>query len=258
MPKKHNLKKKIVKTTHPRLKNRGWFLLRQRWGVWIREFGSLVTDTLALVIVSLSFKRSLKKKKKSVKVVGKRKIDLKRVSWQTLGLILLGCLLMGWWVLRFWEKGAAEQAYRKQVVVEQLAAVDADDLPHPVRVVIPWYVDTPVKDGYVENNDWTILNNEAVYLAKSARPGTTGNIVIYGHNTNSVMGNIRALKGYETIKLIMSDKSEREYKVKLLRQVQPTAMQYLEPTESETLTIYTCAGPGDSERFIVQAVPVKQ
>ena len=72
------------------------------------------------------------------------------------------------------------------------------------------------------------------------------------------MGNIRVMKGGETIKLILSDGSERLYKVTLMRQVKPTAMQYLEPTNTETLTLYTCAGPGDLERFIIQAKPITQ
>jgi sortase (surface protein transpeptidase) len=126
----------------------------------------------------------------------------------------------------------------------------------PVHIEIPWFVDVPIDEEIYDNGNWTISENNASYLSQSARPGENGNVIIYGHNKREILGNIRALKGGETITLTLSDGSTRDYVVDFLKEVSPTEVQYLHPTDTETLTIYTCSGWLDSKRFIVQAKPV--
>ena len=101
-----------------------------------------------------------------------------------------------------------------------------------------------------------ISGAEASYLKQSAKPGEPGNIIIYGHNTRQIMGNIRALKGYETIQLTTQDGTIHKYKISLIDEVDPSETKYLLPTEEETVTLYTCSGFMDKKRFIVQAKPI--
>lgn len=259
-------KKVLVKTKsnniHPRSQDRGWLVLGKRWKRWGNEFGLLIQETIALLKLSFRPKRKRGRPHKYTSFIGdlkKRYSPIYPFSSRTnsILLILVGLLGIGYWTTMWWQKGIAERVHKTQALSAQLADVSVNDPPHPVKISISWYVDVPIKDGYVQNNDWTLFDKEAVYIVDSARPGYAGNIVIYGHNTREVMGNLRIMKGYEKIKLTLSDGSEKWYQVKLLKRVDPSAMTYLNPTPTETLTLYTCDGLGDSQRFIVQASPIE-
>lgn len=171
-------------------------------------------------------------------------------------LIGLGLIGMSMWAGYWWRIGLAEAQDRRDRLVAELNSVTKWDAPHPQKIYIPWFVEVEVEDGIVISDNWTVLPDKAVYVTKSARPGYPGNIIIYGHNTRQVMGNIRALKGYEQILLVLEDGTEKWYKVFRMEQVNPTDLKYLEPTAIETLTLFTCAGWADQERFVVQAYPI--
>jgi len=171
-------------------------------------------------------------------------------------LIGLGLIGMSMWAGYWWRIGIAEAHDRQARLTAELEAVTRWDAPHPKRIFIQWFVDTSIEDGIVNQEGWTILPDKAVYVTKSARPGYPGNIIVYGHNTRQVLGNIRALKGYEKIKLVLSDGSERWYQVFRMEQVKPGEIKYLAPTSTEILTLFTCAGLADSDRFVVQALPI--
>lgn len=125
----------------------------------------------------------------------------------------------------------------------------------PTHIFIQWFIDTSITEQLFDNGNWTISETEASYLSQSAKPGEKGNIIIYGHNKRSIMGNIRALKGNELISLTTKDGSVHQYKIEKLIEVNPNQTEYLEPTQEEILTLYTCSGFLDSKRFIVQAKP---
>lgn len=128
---------------------------------------------------------------------------------------------------------------------------------YPIHIEIPWYVNVGISPQIYQNGSWTISPSDASYLTASSLPGQKGNIIIYGHNKREILGNLRALKGYEKIKLTMSDGTTRSYQIKSLHQVAPTQTELLSPTKEETLTLYTCSGLFDSQRFVVRATPIK-
>lgn len=125
----------------------------------------------------------------------------------------------------------------------------------PIHIKIPQFVDISIQPDVYENTQWTTSETKASYLIQSALPKEDGNIIIYGHNKREILGNIRALKGNEVITLTLSDNSERQYKIVKISEVYPSQTQYLQPTTTEMLTIYTCSGLFDQKRFIVQAIP---
>lgn len=242
MARKTNTRTRVSGNNHPRSYDRGWLVLRARWGRFFKEFRRLVYLTLVFLM-------------KKMVVWRKQKATLVR-KIQSIGMIAVGIAAIGLWLNHWWAVNAAEQANRKALLQQQLAEVRVVDKPHPTHIYIQWFVDAPVIDGTLAGDTWTLSDTAAVYLIQSARPNTPGNIVIYGHNTREMMGNIRALKGREKIKLTLSDGSERWYQVKTMRQVPATAVSYIQPTETETLTLYTCAGFADTQRFVVQAIPI--
>ena len=133
--------------------------------------------------------------------------------------------------------------------------VISNTLPTPTHIYIPWNTDADIEPGIHEEGSWTVSPNKVTYLASSAKPGEEGNIIIYGHNKRSILGNIRVLKGGENITLTLSDGSTRAYQVDSVKEVAPKETSLLAPSSSETLTLFTCSGFLDSQRFVVRALP---
>lgn len=143
-----------------------------------------------------------------------------------------------------------------QVIAKYQALPQPAANPLPTHISSPWRLDVAIDPAIFQEGEWSISPDHASYLTSSARPGERGNIIIYGHNTRDILGNLRALKGGETITLTLSDHTTRDYLVETVTEVSPTRVDLLAPTNTETLTLYTCSGILDSQRFVVRATPL--
>lgn len=144
----------------------------------------------------------------------------------------------------------------RQTVAQYAASATPEDLSSvPAHIFIPWNTDGDIAPGVYEDSSWTVSPDHVTYLMGSARPGAGGNVIIYGHNKRSILGNIRALKGGEIITLTTKDGSAHRYLVSGVSQVKPLDTSLLEPTDHEVLTLFTCSGPLDSLRYVVRAEP---
>lgn len=130
--------------------------------------------------------------------------------------------------------------------------IEEGDLPE--RILIPQAgIDLLVTPTKVINNQWEISEESASYLLGSGIPGKEGNVIIYGHNKNYLFGPIRWLKENEEIKIINKKGEEFIYQITEIKTVSPENVEVLAPTEDAALTLYTCAGFLDRERFVVVA-----
>jgi hypothetical protein len=120
----------------------------------------------------------------------------------------------------------------------------------------PVGVDIGIKDSSINNGIWAIHPNNANHLTSSAGIGDGGNIIIYGHNKDNIMGPIRYIKIDAIIEILGSDGRNYKYKVFKTDIVDPDNLSYISATDTETLTVYTCIGFLDSKRFVAQATPV--
>ncbi len=120
----------------------------------------------------------------------------------------------------------------------------------------PLGVDVKVQETAIVDGVWQISPNSANYLASSARIGEGGNIVIYGHNTNEILGPIRWAKEGEIIELIDAQGKSHSYKATKIVETDPNDLQYVSVQKEETLTVYTCIGFLDARRFVVVAKPI--
>lgn len=152
------------------------------------------------------------------------------------------------WRLK-WQSLSLDQELLSQYVSQEVEGAHK----RPVHIKIPWFVDVSISQQVLVDNKWTIAEKEASHLSNSARPGEAGNIILYGHNTREILGNIRALKGNEIITLTSADGTNHQYQVEKIIEVNPNQVEYLLPTKEEVLTIYTCSGFMDQKRFIVRA-----
>ena len=126
----------------------------------------------------------------------------------------------------------------------------------PVYIKIyPIGVDVAIKEAVINNGVWTIFDNAAGHLATSVGIGDKGNMVIYGHNKDSIFGPIRWIKIGARIEILGSDKKTYCYQVIKMDTVSPNDLEYVLPKDKETLTLYTCTGFLDSQRFVVVAEP---
>lgn len=117
-------------------------------------------------------------------------------------------------------------------------------------------MDLSIDEGGIKDGVWQISYQNATHLGASANPGTSGNIVIYGHNKKAIFGNLPYLKVGEEVSLKTSDGKIHKYKVVEKLWVSPDRVDLVSPKESEELTIYTCWGIFDNQRVVVKAIPI--
>jgi len=111
----------------------------------------------------------------------------------------------------------------------------------------PVGVDVEVIPAKIENNIWPVYDKKAGYIINGK------NLIIYGHNKNDILGPIRYVVAGSSIILLDSSKNEYMYEVIKTDIVDPGNLKYIENTNEEQLTVYTCTGIFDSKRFIVVA-----
>ena len=116
-------------------------------------------------------------------------------------------------------------------------------------------VNLSVEPGSITDGVWSVSEKGATYLLGSGYPGEKENIVIYGHNKNSILGPIRWLNKGDEIKIQNEEGKYYIYKVEETKEVEASDIKYVSPTGQEMLTIYTCTGFLDSKRFMVIAKP---
>lgn len=179
--------------------------------------------------------------------------DLSREKKQSLLLIVLGFFLLiiflGYRfhqvrILSFWKKPPTISSVERKGVL-------------PVFVKsYPLGVDIKIKESNIENGVWEVFSDAISHLSSSSRIGEGGNIILYGHNRNDVLGPIRWAKEGEKIELTGEDGKIYLYKVVKTDIVNPDNLEYLLPQDEETLTLYTCIGFFDRQRFIAVAKPL--
>jgi len=147
-------------------------------------------------------------------------------------------------------------SFKQNLAFSQTPALttEFDEKAWPVRIIIPrTETDLPVFPGRVNHDFWEVADEGASYLVGSGFPGQKGNVVVYGHNYNHLLGPIRWLAEGEEIKLLNQKGEESSYKVQATKVVSPETVAVLEPTEEAILTLYTCTGFLDRERYVVIA-----
>lgn len=130
--------------------------------------------------------------------------------------------------------------------------IEEGDLPEKI-IIAKIGIDLPVFPAEVADNQWQTSAEGASYLLGSGIPGQKGNVVIYGHNKSHLLGPIKWLNEGEEIKVINRKGEEFVYQVVETKTVTPKNVEVLDFTEEATLTLYTCTGFLDRERFVVVA-----
>jgi len=124
----------------------------------------------------------------------------------------------------------------------------------PQRIIIPQIsLDLTITPAKIVNNHWQTSEEGASYLLGSGIPGQKGNVILYGHNKQLLLGPIRWLKEGEEIKIINRRGEEYIYSIVQTKTVTPETVEILAPSEEAVLTLYTCTGFLDRERWVIVA-----
>lgn len=171
----------------------------------------------------------------------------------TVVFVLLGAGLLGYSALNY-------HYYNRSI--QPAVAVEAVATPKPgpaapVHLLIPGILNEPLEPGSYGNGRWSVSDTAGTYLVQSAKPGEQGNIIIYGHDKAHIFGALTRVTGRETVTLRLEDGRTRDYQIVSHETVGQDRTDMLAPTRTETLTIYTCTGWLDRNRFVVKAVPVE-
>lgn len=126
----------------------------------------------------------------------------------------------------------------------------------PIQIEIPkTKTNLIVEPGSITNGVWTISEDGATHLLSSSAPGQGGNTVIYAHNKKDLFGPIRWLNVGDEIILKNMNGEVFNYEITDKKTVSPKEISYVLQKNEETLTLYTCTGFADKDRYIVIAKP---
>lgn len=176
--------------------------------------------------------------------MARKKLQHKSGTPYILSGLLLILIFLGW---RYHQVRILSFNARELSKVETSGIVPVYIKAYPVGV------DVEVEEATINNGVWAIHPDSVSHLNTSAGIGDTGNIIMYGHNKDSVLGPIRYTQVGQKIEIKGSDNKDYNYEIIKIDVVSPDNLEYIKDTETETLTIYTCVGFLDSKRFIVVA-----
>lgn len=198
---------------------------------------------------------------KNSKTQNKTKFPRKRMilsrRLMSLVLIVAGCsLLVGLGVYRVFYAQDLSFAVSRVPDNQSVAAAPKVEGVLPAQIIIEKAgIDLPVFPGEIIKGKWTVVANGANHWRESAKLGEVGNVVIYGHNWKNLFGPIRTLKVGDEIQVKGENDQIYKYTITQTVSVKPTQVEIVAPTKEPQLTLYTCIGFLDSERFVVVAKP---
>lgn len=167
------------------------------------------------------------------------------------------CLILGLSLLSVWgvHKILYARSLRLSDALLQTFSIRGNVHAAPAYISIPNKVSLPIVEAGMVNGTWIVSPTNANHVQQSANPGEPGNIIIYAHNLWNMFGPLQSVSVGDTISIRTKDNTVHTYVVVTTQEVTTQNTLFLQPTHSETLTLYTCSGFLDSKRFIVRAVP---
>lgn len=147
------------------------------------------------------------------------------------------------------------QAHSKPVFDGEIRSVySAQGFYAPTRITISSVnIDLPIKKTFIDKGEWEISEIGVSHLATSSNLDIDGNIILYGHNTLDMLGNLHSVKLNDQIVLKDSKGKNYTYSVSSIQVVDPSDIDKLSSFDGQTLSIYTCTGFADLKRLLIKA-----
>jgi LPXTG-site transpeptidase (sortase) family protein len=148
--------------------------------------------------------------------------------------------------------------YAGTLVWQRHAPLPAPPLDSPVaRLSLPELnIDVPVIPSAYENSKWEYTTKGVSWLKSTVLPGQIGNSVFYGHNWPNIFGRLPSAKPGTKIIISYADGSARTFLINTTAVITPDHLEILNPTTDIRLTLFTCVGFLDRDRFVATAIPL--
>lgn len=169
--------------------------------------------------------------------------------------ILLGvfCYLLG--IYNIWLSVDPNRLSFSKYSYAQTKTSEKEELSAPVEIIIKdLNIDLHLIPSHVVDNKWETTDIGASYLATSPIPGEEGNSIIYAHNWASLFGSLIYISPGDEIQIKYADGSQKIFVVKYTSTVTPDTSGILAPSNDRRITLYTCIGFLDSQRFVAVAI----
>ena len=125
----------------------------------------------------------------------------------------------------------------------------------PTQIIIPSArIDLPIARAYEHNaNDWDVSNTKANFAMTSALPNqVSGNTVIYAHNRAGLFSSIRNIRYGDEV-YIYTENYVYTYTFTKTETVGMHDVEIMNQTVAPILTLFTCAGNVNQNRYVVLA-----
>ncbi len=168
-------------------------------------------------------------------------------------LIIFGVVCYAFGIYLIWERNNPNRLAFAGYEENYKGVVGGQNFP--VRIIIRnLNIDLPIFPAGIQNGKWDITNKGASYLLSSPIPGEVGNSIIYAHDWVSLFGPLENAHQGDIMEVEYKDKTKKIFVVKSTLIVPYSQPSVLDSTEDRRITLYTCTGFFDSQRFVVVAL----
>lgn len=177
---------------------------------------------------------------------------------KTLGyfFLVIGLLAFTFWGYLFWQYNSPNKIGFASLPTTQVE-IKQTSLSTPIGIKIPRLgIDLQVEKKTITNGQWQDSKTGVAYWDGSPIPGQIGNSILYGHNWPNLLAKLPKTRPGDEIIVLFSDKTEKSFIVTDLQTVDPKNIEVLKASADTRITLYTCTGILDSQRFVVVAKPV--
>lgn len=124
---------------------------------------------------------------------------------------------------------------------------------YPVLRVERLGLTLPIYPARVVGGKWETTAKGLSHASNSAGLGSSGNTVIYGHNWPNMLKRLPDLKPGDVITVSLSESEVITYTVTYTATIAPDDASLTRNTTDSRLTLYTCSGLLDRDRYVVVA-----
>jgi len=129
----------------------------------------------------------------------------------------------------------------------------AENDSQPTRILIPSVqINLPVKEAEIKNDTWLVRTDSASFGKGSAFPGKSGNTVIFSHALSKLFGRLPMVKIGDKVH-VFTKNDWFVYQIENVRNVEPEQTDEILSNKIQGLTLYTCQGDNNKERFVAHA-----
>ncbi len=156
-------------------------------------------------------------------------------------------------------QGFVDLAKRQGIVTAQEDIVSPPlNTEEPLLIFLPKVnISLPIYPTEIKDRKWPTTESGVSYIKDSGKLGISGNLVMYGHNWKKLLGSLKHSKVGDTLSIFSNQNKNHFYVIKYVATVDAKDISILADTSAERITLYTCTGLFDSQRFVVVAERVK-